>query len=860
MMRKRMIYSLLLTSFILVFALASSQAQTVTFEDKSAKRCEDGVLNITVDSPSDLSAVEIVFEVTGTNGAFFDNLNVVWDAGLSNLTNRVIDLSGVDNVAPDTVRIAAMKTDAADACLAAGSSVVAQVEFTTNNVCDGTVELAGADKPCDNGAVVGTTQFVDCATTQLVAATVTAGTVTITNTAPTIDPIADATLPWGDVFTDQIVAADADEASCETLSYSKVSGPASLNVNASTGAISWVTTGADVCEHVVEVQVEDACGATASTSFTICVTNTPPAFTAAEGDSVIWGETASGGVTADDPDGGPSVLSYSAVSFDGPGGVGAITVDPATGDWEWTTIEDNSNIGTFELCLAVTDGANICDPCSPENADTICVDIQVIPTFRVTIEKVHDVIQGGYEWVDITLDNSIDPGNEMGGFDFLIDYDASALSFAGAEPGQALIDCGWEYFVYRYGESGNCGGSACPTGKLRIVAIAETNNGPNHPDCFIGGSSYGVQLARLNFLVTDDRTLECQYAPIRWCWYDCGDNAISSVTGDTLYISRHVYEFDTAFASDPIEDLGVDFPSLFGANATCDTLVGDGKPDPLRAIDFWNGGIDIVCADSIDDRGDINLNGQSNEIADAVLFSNYFVKGLSVFNPATVDGQIAATDVNADGLTLSVADLVYLIRIVIGDASPYPKVSPEAVDVNYTHDRAGVMTVADDIPMGAAYVILDGDVTPELLAEDMMLKYEYASDLNQTKVLVFSLDGNSFSGQFLRAQAPVVSIEMATAEANPVVGKQLPTEFALNQNYPNPFNPSTTISFNLPTATDYTLTIVNINGQVVETIDGFHEAGQVDVIWEAGNLASGVYLYRLSAGGFTATNKMVLLK
>jgi hypothetical protein len=71
MMRKRMIYSLLLTSFILVFALASSQAQTVTFESKSAKRCENGVLNVTVDSPSDLSAVEIVFEVTSTSGGAF---------------------------------------------------------------------------------------------------------------------------------------------------------------------------------------------------------------------------------------------------------------------------------------------------------------------------------------------------------------------------------------------------------------------------------------------------------------------------------------------------------------------------------------------------------------------------------------------------------------------------------------------------------------------------------------------------------------------------------------------------------------------------------------------------------------------
>ena len=49
---------------------------------------------------------------------------------------------------------------------------------------------------------------------------------------------------------------------------------------------------------------------------------------------------------------------------------------------------------------------------------------------------------------------------------------------------------------------------------------------------------------------------------------------------------------------------------------------GDGKPKPIRCVDFTNGGIDIICADSIDARGDINLNGLAYEVADAVMFSN----------------------------------------------------------------------------------------------------------------------------------------------------------------------------------------------------------------------------------------------
>jgi hypothetical protein len=847
-----MIYSLLLTSFILVFAFSSSFAQSVSFENKNALRCEDGVMNITVDPGADVSAIEVVFEVSSADGAFFDALNVVWDGGFGVLTNRVVDLSGVDGVSPDTVRIAAMSIDDGDGCLASGATVVAQVQYTTNNVCTGTVDLAGADKVCEN--VTGTTQFVDCATTALVGATVTAGTVTINNVAPTVDPIADATLHWGESYVGSIVADDGDLANgCEALSYSKVSGPANLTVNANTGSIVWTTTGADVCEHVVEVQVEDACGATAVTSFSLCVQNDAPAFTDATGDEIIWGNVAAGTSSADDPDGGPAALLYSALSFNGPG---AVTVDPATGDWSWPTLEDNSYIGTFELCLLVTDGAPVCDPCSPANADTICVEIRVIPTMRVTIEKVHNAYQGHYQWVSINLDNSIEPGLEMGGFDFLLHYDASALSFVGAEPG-ALIDtagCGWEYFVYRFGPNGNCGPSACPSGMLRIVAIAETNNGANHPDCFGGGTGYASELARLNFLVSDDRTLECQYAAIRWRWYDCGDNAISSVTGDTLYISRHVYDYDNPT---PIENLTAAFPTFLGANEDCDFELDPNKPEAIRLIDFQNGGIDIVCADSIDARGDINLNDIDNEIADAVLFSNYFVQGLSAFN-INLEGQIAATDVNADGLTLSVADLVYLIRIIVGDALPYSKVVPTEVAADYVHTSNGTLSVVDDVRMGAAFVQVAGNQTPELLAADMEMRYAF--DGVNTRILVWSIYGNSFAGDFLRVNGDLVSVEMATEEGNPVVGKLLPTEYALFQNYPNPFNPSTVLSFALPTASDYTLTVYNINGQQVASFTGHAEASVVELEWEAGDLASGVYLYHLQAGSFSATSKMVLLK
>jgi hypothetical protein len=88
----------------------------------------------------------------------------------------------------------------------------------------------------------------------------------------------------------------------------------------------------------------------------------------------------------------------------------------------------------------------------------------------------------------------------------------------------------------------------------------------------------------------------------------------------------------------------------------------------------------------------------------------------------------------------------------------------------------------------------------------------------------------------------------------------LPREFALDQNYPNPFNPTTTISLDLPKASEWTITVFNITGQVVKTYSGYSGPGRVQVEFDGSQVASGVYLYRAEAGEFAATKKMILMK
>lgn len=117
------------------------------------------------------------------------------------------------------------------------------------------------------------------------------------------------------------------------------------------------------------------------------------------------------------------------------------------------------------------------------------------------------------------------------------------------------------------------------------------------------------------------------------------------------------------------------------------------------------------------------------------------------------------------------------------------------------------------------------------------------------------------------ASIPVV-VEGSLAINSNVQAKiaAIPTEFALSQNYPNPFNPTTDIEFALPEAQEVKLTVFNVLGQEVnQLVSGIQEAGYHKVTWDGKNdngqqTPSGVYFYRLDAGNFSQSMKMVMLK
>ncbi len=125
------------------------------------------------------------------------------------------------------------------------------------------------------------------------------------------------------------------------------------------------------------------------------------------------------------------------------------------------------------------------------------------------------------------------------------------------------------------------------------------------------------------------------------------------------------------------------------------------------------------------------------------------------------------------------------------------------------------------------------------------------------------IDGKSLDATLREGGEITVASNVRRFEIREVgtASKQLPTTFELNQNYPNPFNPTTVIKFALPKDVHVEISVFNVLGQkVADIIDADYVAGYHHVEFNATPFASGMYLYKIAAGGFVQSRKMLILK
>lgn len=179
----------------------------------------------------------------------------------------------------------------------------------------------------------------------------------------------------------------------------------------------------------------------------------------------------------------------------------------------------------------------------------------------------------------------------------------------------------------------------------------------------------------------------------------------------------------------------------------------------------------------------------------------------------------------------------------------------------FVHDNwnQGESAYFDNVKIEAERGWLSADATSGVLAEgesvDITLHFDTEADVAEYLATLSIITNSPESGTIH------IPVTYNLEEAVSINEQEAPVTFALDQNYPNPFNPTTNIRFGLPESADVTLEIFNMLGQRVDLLVNERKpSGYHTITFDAGNLSSGVYIYRIQAGNYMETRKFTLIK
>ena len=270
-----------------------------------------------------------------------------------------------------------------------------------------------------------------------------------------------------------------------------------------------------------------------------------------------------------------------------------------------------------------------------------------------------------------------------------------------------------------------------------------------------------------------------------------------------------------------------------------------------------------------------SING--SEFFPLVTISNSIEQIYSATIPGHANGTILVrvidTDHNSGQLSMDGVHIDYMYIESAGEAPPPDTIFVDNIYVTRVEDKPNSfyglaqITVRDKSGDFAAGVTVSGCFSGP--SNDCFL---VETDHNGTAVFrsaivkrpsdlwCFNIDDISNSNYIYD---PAQNVEDSDCENTDVLARisDSPIGYTLGQNYPNPFNPRTEITFNLPDACETRMDIFNIMGQrIVSLINDNLDAGQHTAEWDGSSMASGVYFYRLEAGDYAESKKMVLLK
>lgn len=629
------------------------------------------------------------------------------------------------------------------------------------------------------------------------------------NRAPVFSMLPDQYILEGDSLKLTVVVSDPDGDRITLAATSKPLGSTFTDNGTGTGRFVWVPdyvgpNSSDGSPVKVRFWAGDG-DLSSQMDLTINVVNRNrrPEISAPSSVSVEAGMTLAFSLSAFDPD-------FEAVSWSWSGLPQGAAFDAANpGHLSW--ISPLTDTSAYAMKFVAVDPQGLADTA------IVTASVKAVALYTLRIDSLEAFPNEEVEY-HIVLDNRL----PVTGFNLLLNHDATALLYL------SLTNAGtraasFEYFT----ATNNYHGIA---GDVRIIGIAG-------PSALPAGEG-PIAVGRLH------------------------------TTGDLAFAGLSI-PLAFQFRDAPVND----------DNTLTDTLGGQIEQAEIVYVD---GSILIHDIGKIR-IGDINLNNIAAEIGDVIYFTNYFINpGLYRFTAL----QYANSDVNRDNMAATVSDLVALINWVVSGNPPMAKVSGEeaATAVIETGSVSGGVRFGYECAenVGAAYVVFETNqsITPEMvLSGNSDMTLDFRQDGSEVKVLLYSLEGTAmpagrtelFSVAGLD-RFEIKHVELGSADGRYIetsqaaAGSELPTDYQLAQNYPNPFNPETTIEFALPTPASVELIVYNVLGQQVTALaQGEYPAGAYRVSWNGTDrdgrpVASGIYLYRLTAGATTLSRKMMLMK
>lgn len=646
------------------------------------------------------------------------------------------------------------------------------------------------------------------------------------NLAPVFNPVADQTVAEGDLLTFTVSAGDADDTD---LTYTAAGLPAGADFTGQT--FTWIPDYDQAGPYTVTFTVTDPIGATDDLTVNITVTNTnrPPQFTAEMPDTTVAeGETLTFTYAATDPDGDP--LTFSLVNPPA-----NASIDANTGVFTFTPDYDQAN--TYNIVVEVSDGDSI----ATSTSVVTVTNVNRAPFFTA---ELNDTTIAEGQLLEFTYQAE--------------DPDGDPLTFTLIEkPDGAEIDpiTGVLTWTPGYDQEGThniaatvTDGEFIDTSRTSIVVVTHTNQAPQFT-------------AELNdTTINEGQTLTFTYEAVDpdgdttlvFSLFEAPEGAeIDSLTG--VFTWTPTYEQAgphnvVAMVSDG---------ELADTSRTTVIIVIDVNRPPvfvnfLKSVTINENEEFTHTYEATDPDGDtvtmtlISKPVGSNFDVNTGVFTwtpTYEQQGIHKLVLTITDGEFTVKDSTI--ITVKNVNRPPVFTATMPDTTIVGGV--DALTFTYQATDADGQTIKFLLvspPQGAAIDQNTGVFTwaPPITG------LEYS-----VNIIVIASDGTDAT----RDTSVVTVVPMQSVETEPGI----PTVYELKQNYPNPFNPSTTIKFSIPQESNVVLKVYNMLGEeVVTLVNDMLPAGFYRFNFDASGLASGTYIYRITAENYVSTKKMLLVK